>query len=1113
MTEDEFNKIKDFAIRFARKVLLKNPGFKVSIVKFGPTGRPGEFWFQFIDLDTGKMTEFFYANINHDNDPRVDDAFAEYNKGKSEKDQLNKNVFYNPSKDLQDIYGEQFPKVLDETDAINKVKDGALEKQEAGSVLYEEFTIHTPKAPAEASATALEFTPVRKAKTKKPTLKAQTSFEIGQGLRFVQQTKPFIFPDYVACDNGSDATAVNQIIDGYNAVSEEELEGYIQVAPGFYAPLRPAKIPLAQMYELQSHATKDEELTTGDPTTGDPAAFFRTGMICLITSPGKNPFIIVIRGFQRELGSKKVPVYTSQTDFFEGDWYSGENTLNPNIKEVAMGTHLPDMGTHLPNVFKDSKGKQIVMNSIMRYSFKFVADLLLSIEKAFATHDALAGYFLSKKIEYKIDPTTCEISDVPIPDNTTLFLTRGSVKNKNTESKKKKGRSDDEMVDDYRFDAVDKFFSNNNLRNKIKSLPKKIQTTLLTKDKLNDKTLKEVIILLNSLGITLDDNDIDTLNDIMSEDSSGEQKIYLANFEAFFYNTDSSVTRIGIILNRVLDKDQINHMRQEEELKEFERKRAVLLQEEEYLKESVTSAINESIDFISRVNDIYSYRQRKTYYEKKIKGISDMLESLVDDGSLLEKEKKETINSILDSISANSNLVEQNAFCKDALDLLETFSKEISEEGVTFADSLPPFSSSSSSSSSSSVDTESEKYKSSIRRIIRRVLESKQELIGEVNVKSELEKISNLINQKETLDKTKHAVYFNKIYELIEPTLTELNKVIEGLTAQLNRASPNSKVVLGKLLSSALRKEEKLGGVGFYTQESQGSQGSQPYTPFLAGVKTPFSERVNPYSFGYTPNSQGQTEGKSPERPGAPWESVKAADLMEGVNEERLPVQTPGAPWGESAKAAEDSMDVKTDEERPPERPGAPWESAKAALKPSSQLQIMQWNKEAALAKLAAAKAAVKEKEEQKLSQKQLLDLKALEQASRPSPLTHQGLFSPPPQTWNHAEAQQQLAEAAQQQQQAALLNTPPRKPTWNQKAAQQLAAAAAAEQEETRGQKRPLPPVKPPVKKVSKGNGNKPGGSRRLLHRKKNKTRKITRNKTRKAKKMRGLRKTRRRM
>ena len=226
MTEDEFNKIKDFAIRFAQKVLLqqvllKNPGFKVSIVKFGPTGTPGEFWFQFIDLDTGKMTEFFYANINHDNDPRVDDAFAEYNKGKSEKDQLNKNVFYNPSKDLQDIYGEQFPKVLDETDAINKVKDGALEKQEAGSVLYEEFTIHTPKAPAEASATALEFTPVRKAKTKNPTLKAKTSSEIGQGLRFVQQTKPFIFPDYVACDNGSDATAVNQIIDGYNAVSEE----------------------------------------------------------------------------------------------------------------------------------------------------------------------------------------------------------------------------------------------------------------------------------------------------------------------------------------------------------------------------------------------------------------------------------------------------------------------------------------------------------------------------------------------------------------------------------------------------------------------------------------------------------------------------------------------------------------------------------------------------------------------------------------------------------------------------------------------------------------------------------------------------------------------------
>ena len=60
MTEEEFNKIKKFAIVFAQKVLLKNPYFKVSIVKFGPTGIPGEFWFQFIDLDTGKMTEFFF---------------------------------------------------------------------------------------------------------------------------------------------------------------------------------------------------------------------------------------------------------------------------------------------------------------------------------------------------------------------------------------------------------------------------------------------------------------------------------------------------------------------------------------------------------------------------------------------------------------------------------------------------------------------------------------------------------------------------------------------------------------------------------------------------------------------------------------------------------------------------------------------------------------------------------------------------------------------------------------------------------------------------------------------------------------------------------------------
>lgn len=975
MTEDEFNKIKDFAIRFARKVLEKYPYFKVSIVKFGPVKeRPGEFWFQFIDLDTGKMTEFFYANINHDNDPRVDDAFAEYNKGKSEKDQLSKDVFYNPEKDLQDIYGEKFPKekeLLNETDAINNVKDGALEKQEAGSVLYEEVTIHTPKAPAEASATALEFTPVRKAKTKNPTLKAKTSSEIGQGLRFVQQTKPFIFPDYVACDNGSDATAVNQIIDGY------------------YGPNRPPKIPLAQMYELQSYATKDEELTTGDP-----GVFFRTGMICLITSPYKDPFIIVIRGFQRELqiGSKKVPIYTSQTDFFEGDWYSGENsegenTLNPNIKEVAMGTHLPAMGTHLPNVFKDSKGKQIVMNSLMRYSFKFLADLLLSIEKAFATHDALAGYFLSKKIEYNIDPTYEIGWDDPIPDETTLFLTRGSVKNKNTESKKKKGKPDDEMVDDLRFDAVDKFFSNNNLRNKINGLREEEISYLLTE--INDKPLNKVIDLLKGLGITLDDNDIDTLNDIKSENSSGEQKIYFENFKAFLDNIDSSVTRIGIILNRVLDKDQITLMRQAEELKEFERKRAVLLQEEEYLKESVTSAINESIEFISRINEIYSYRQRKTYYEKK-KGIFDMLTSLVNSESLLEKEKKNTIKSILGSISANSNLDEQNAFCKDALDSLKTFSKKISEEEVTFVDPLPPFSSSSSSSSSSSVDTESEKYKSSIQRIIKRVLESKQELIGEVNVKSELEKISNLINQKETLDKTKHAVYFNKIYELIEPTLNQLDEVIKRLTAQLNRASPNSKVVLGKLLSSALRKEEKLGGVGFYTQESQGSQGSQPYTPFLAGVKTPFSERVKPYSFGYTPNSQGQTEGKSPERPGAQWESVKAADLMEGVNEERLPVQTPGAPWGESAKAAEDSMDVKTDEKRLPERPGAPWESAKAALKPKSQLQRMQWNQKAAAEQLAA------------LSK---------------SP---QGLFSPLQRKviWDSAAAAEQLAAAAQKEEQ-----------------------------------------------------------------------------------------------
>ena len=113
---------------------------------------------------------------------------------------------------------------------------------------------------------------------------------------------------------------------------------------------------------------------------------------------------------------------------------------------------------------------------------------------------------------------------------------------------------------------MDKFFSNNNLRNKIKSLPEEIQKTLLTKTNLDNKTLKDVIDLLESVGITLDDNDIDTLNDIMSEDSSGKQKIYFANFEAFFYNTVSSVTRIGIILNRVLDQEQIDFMRLAEAL-------------------------------------------------------------------------------------------------------------------------------------------------------------------------------------------------------------------------------------------------------------------------------------------------------------------------------------------------------------------------------------------------------------------------------------------------------------------------------------------------------------------------------------------------------------------
>ena len=280
----------------------------------------------------------------------------------------------------------------------------------------------------------------------------------------------------------------------------------------------------------------------------------------------------------------------------------------------------------------------------------------------------------------------------------------------------------------------------------------------------------------------------------MSEDSSGKQKIYFANFEAFFYNTDSSVTRIGIILNRVLDQEQIDFMRQAEALKEFERKRAVLLKEEEYLKESVTSAINESIDFISRINDIYSYRQRKTYYEKK-KGIFDMLTSLVNSESLLEKEKKNTIKSILGSISANSNLDEQNAFCKDALDSLKTFSKEISEEEVTFVDPLPPFSSSSSSSSSSSVDTESEKYKSSIQRIIKRVLESNQKLIGEDDVKSKLKEISDLMNQKEIkLDTLSYNHEFNHIYSLIEPTLTELNeKILHEISLRLSKKHSSRK--------------------------------------------------------------------------------------------------------------------------------------------------------------------------------------------------------------------------------------------------------------------------------------------------------------------------------
>jgi len=1070
MTPDEFEKIKDFATRFAAKLMVLYPHFKVSIVKFGPLDYDGNFWFQFIDLRTG-MTEFFYANIKHDNDKRVDDAFAEYNKDKLDKDKLDKDKLYNPSKDLLDIYGIEFPQVLDETNAINMVKDGALENQEAGSVLYEEFTIHTPKeAPAEAPAAAAGlFTPLPKAKKKTPTLKAKTSFEIGQGLKLVQQTKPFLFPDYVACDNGSDATAVNQIIDGYNAVSEEQaLEDYVQVADGFYAPNRPAKIPLAQMYELRSVTKKDEELTR------PPNDFLRTGMIGFITSPRKDPFpfIIVIRGIKGANG------YTSQTDFlFKGHWYPGD-TLNPNIKEVAMGTHLP-------GDFKDSKGNPIiwllVMNSLMRYFFKFFADLLLSIEKAFATHDALAAVFLGKKIEYNIDPKSCEINLVPNPDNTTLFLTRGSVKNKNTESKKGKDS------DDLRFDAADKFFSNNKLRNKIKLLSQEQKGFL---NKLDNKSLEEVIKLLKTLRIDLDDDDIDTLNDIMSEDSLGEKKLILTNFIAFVENTDSNVFRIGAIFKLLLGKEQINLMRQAEELKEFERKRALLLKEEDYLKESVTSAINESIEFILRGNTIHSYRQRKGYYDKKKNEISHMLASLVD--SKLEQKKKGEIQLILASILQNSNLVEQNAFCKQALGFLETFSLEISREGVTFAEAdmgPPP---SSSSSSSSSVNTASEKYKSSIRRFIRRLLEPTQEFVDHENVKFELESIlAEMMEQKRTLNKDQHKEKFDKIYELIQPTLTILDKKIEELTEQIKHASPTKKADLEMRLEQ--EKQRDFGDFGF-------TEGSEPPSQYSPQFQTPFLKR-------FGEEERVSLEYQSAARSSKAAQHEDHMDEEKKFNEQRLPeeVQTPGA-----QPVKELSAQQKELEKQPATFSGSIFSqkiplnqtAAKAAEHEDYMDEEKKFNEQRLPEKVQTPGAQLKPVKELSSQQKEL----------EKQPATFSSIFSKKI-PWNQTaakEAQQQIAAAQK------LTAQPGQNTTnqWNKKATQKKLEAQQEEEEEPRGQKRvnELPPLKKVSRMKGKVKGSSKGGSRRPLHRKKNNTQKITRKKTRKAKKMRGLRKSRRR-
>jgi hypothetical protein len=268
MTPAQFEKIKAFAIGFAAKVVEKYPGFKVSIVEFGPVegGNDGDFWFRLIDLDTG-MTEFYFANIHHDDDGRVSDALT--------KNGLNRDK-YNPEDDLMKIYSEAFPaELLDETTAINMVKDNALEKQEAGSAFYQEFTTHTPKTAASASAVKV------KGKDLKPTLKAQTSFQIGQGLKYVHSDRPFIFPENVACDNGSDATAIKQVIDGYNSIDEMIDDTWEEVANGYYAPKREEKIPLAQMYELHSHAKKPEELTR------PPNDFLKTGMMGFITSSKK----------------------------------------------------------------------------------------------------------------------------------------------------------------------------------------------------------------------------------------------------------------------------------------------------------------------------------------------------------------------------------------------------------------------------------------------------------------------------------------------------------------------------------------------------------------------------------------------------------------------------------------------------------------------------------------------------------------------------------------------------------------------------------------------------------------------------------------------------------